>query len=74
MGFNGGSVDPCLYMEKSEQGVVYIGGNPMAGNPEAFDDVIEAFQKNCLVLKVIKGLKDHVSYKVMFSSGKKGLG
>ena len=78
MGFSRGSVDPCFYMKKSEEGVVYVAlkiyENLMEGNPEVIDEAIEALQKNELVLKVMKGLKDYLSHKVVFSLDKRGLG
>ena len=43
----------------------------MVGNAEAIDEAIEALQKNGLVLKIIEGQQNYLSFKVGFSLDKK---
>ena len=55
-----GSIDPCLYVEKSVKGIVYIAlyvdNNLIIGNSAAVDDAISALKNKELVLKIMKGL------------------
>ena len=43
----------------------------MVGNAEAIDEAIEALQKNGLVLKIVEGQQNYLSFKVGFSLDKK---
>ncbi len=54
--FEGGDVDPCLYVCKSEKGIVfiaiYIYDNLLVGNEEAIDEVIKLSQREGFSLKL----------------------
>ena len=56
-GFFGGSIDPCLYVEKSMKGLVciasYVDDNLMIVVIAAIDDAIEALKHKGLVLKIV---------------------
>ena len=69
------NVDPCLYVKKSEKGIVnvalYLGDNPMIGDIEATGQVITTLEEIGLVLKVMEGLQDYLSCKVKFSKDEK---
>ena len=38
----------------------------MVGNPEGINEAVKLLQENVLVLKVIYGLQDYVSYEMQF--------
>ena len=61
-----GNVDPCHYVMKSQNGIVYVAlyvdDDLLIGDEEAIDDAIAAL-KNELVLKIIEGLQDYLSYR-----------
>ena len=59
-------------MKKSEKGVVHVAlhVDDNFRNPEAIDEVIAALKENGLVLKLLEGLQDYLSYKVRLSSNK----
>ena len=56
-GFVGGNVDPCLYINKSVKGVIYVaqyvGDNLIVEDMVAIDEVISAVKSNSLVLKIV---------------------
>ena len=60
-GFEGGSIDPCLYVKRSAKGIVYVAlyvdDNLMIGNKAAIDDAILALKNKGLVLRSWKGCK-----------------
>ena len=60
--FAGGNVDPYLYVEKSEKGIVsvalHIDDNLMVGDIEVIDNVIATLNKNGLILNVMEGLQN----------------
>ena len=70
----GGSFDQCLYVKKSEKGIVYVvlyvDDNLMI-DIEAIDEAITALQDNGLVLKLMEGLQDSLSCEAKFSKDKK---
>ena len=43
----------------------------MVGSPEAIDEGMNLFLGNVLVLKVVNGLQDHLSWEVRFSQDEK---
>ena len=73
--FVGGSIDPCLYVKKSMKGIVYvvlyIDDNQMVGDIATIDDTVEALKNKGLVLKIVDGLQDYLSYKIKISDNKK---
>ena len=74
-GFVGGEVDPCLFMKKSEKGLVYIalcvGDNLLVGHPEAIKHVIYELRENDLILKIDDDLTGYLSCKIKFSDNRK---
>ena len=62
-------------MKKSTKGIVYIAlcidDNVMISDIVAIDDAIEALKSKGPVLKVVKGLKDYLSYEIKISDDKK---
>ena len=76
IGFEGGDVDPCLYIKETTKfGRVYIAlyvdDNLIVGHPEAINEVIEDLRGAGLVLKVEDDLKDYLSCEIDFSEDKK---
>ena len=76
IGFEGGEVDPCLYIKETTKfGRVYIAlyvdDNLIVGHPEAINETIEDLRKEGLVLKVEDDLKDYLSCEIDFSEDKK---
>ena len=53
-----------------QRGVLYVDNNLMVGDVAAIDDVIKAKKSNGLVLKVLEGLHDDLSFKIKFSKNK----
>ena len=74
-GFVGGSIDPCLYVKKSVKVIVYIAlyvdDNLMIGDMATINNAIKAFKNKELVPKIVEGLQDYLSCKIMFFKGKK---
>ena len=74
-GFIIGSIDTCLYNEKSAKGIVYIAlyvdNNLMVGDIAAIVDAIDALKNKGLVQKIVEGLQDYLSCKIKFSDDKK---
>ena len=70
-GFDGGSIDACLYFKRSVKGTVYkalyVDDNLMIGDKAAIDDAMLALKSKWLVLKVVEGLQDYLSYKIKIS-------
>ena len=73
--FVGGNDSPCLYVKKSEKGVVYVAlyidESLMAQNLESIDEAIATLKENGLVPKVVQGLQNYLSWKIRFSRHKK---
>ena len=71
----GGNVDPCLYVKKSDIGIVsvalYKDHNLTMCNIETIDYAIAALKENGLVLKVVERLLDYLSCEVKFLANKK---
>ena len=69
LGFVGDNVNPCLYIKKSAKGIsyitLYVDDNFMVHDVEAIDNVISAIKNNVLVLKVMEGLHDYLSCKII---------
>ena len=57
------------------KGVVYVAlyvvDNLMVGNIATIDDTIEALKSKGLVLKIVEGLQDYLSYEIKISDDKK---
>ena len=75
IGFEGGDVDPCLYIkETANYGKVYIAiyvdDNLLVGHPNAINEVIQDLRNGGLVLKVEDDLKDYLSCEIDFSANK----
>ena len=74
-GFVRGSIDPCLYVKNSANGIVYLAlyieDNLMIGNIAAIDDAIEVLKSKGLVLRIMEGLQDYSSCKINFFDNKK---
>ena len=74
-GFEGGSIDPCLYVKMSAKGIVYIAlyvdDNLMIGDNAMIDDAILVLKNKGLLLKIMEGLKDYLSCKIKISEDKK---
>ena len=76
IGFEGGEVDPCLYVCKStEFGRVYIAlyvdDNLIVRKEEAINEVIQELRDEGFTLKVEDDLKDYLSCEIEFSKNKK---
>ena len=58
LGFVGGNFNPCLYVKKSEKGIVYLAlyvdDNLMIRDVKVIDKAIRALKENGLTLKVLK--------------------
>ena len=71
IGFEGGDVDPCLYVWKNNKGIVfiaiYVDDNLLVGNKEAIDKTIELLQKEGFNLKIEDNLEDYLSCNIHFS-------
>ena len=74
-GFIGGNVNPCLYVKKSEKGIVYVVfyvyNNLMTGDLQTINNPIIDLKENGLVLKVMEEIQDYLSCEVKFSKNKK---
>ena len=68
-------VDLCLYVKRSNKGLVYIAlyidHNLMLVEIAAIDNAIETLKNKKLVLKIVEGLQDYLSCKIKFSNDKK---
>lgn len=74
--FEGGEVDPCLYVwESTKFGRVYIAlyvhDNLIVGKKEAIDEVIQELRGEGFILKAKNDLKDYLSCEIEFSDIKK---
>ena len=73
--FVGGNVYPCLYVNKSAKGIVYVAlyidDNLMVGDVKAIDDMTAALKKNGLVVEVMEGLQDYLFCEIKFSEDEK---
>ena len=62
-GFFRGSNDPCLYIKKSTNGIMYVtlhvDDNLMIGDIATINGAIEALKNKGLVLKIVEGLQDY---------------
>ena len=77
MGFEGGNIDPCIYIKKSENGIVYVAlyihDNLTIWDVEAIDDAIADLKENRLVIKIVEGLQDYLSFEIIFNGQKEDL-
>ena len=75
IGFEGGMVDPCLFVRKSTLGIVYIAlcvdDNLLVGKPAAIDEVINLMKEEGLVLKINDDLHHYLSCNIKFSSDRR---
>ena len=64
IGFTGGDVDPCLFVNKSLKGIMfialYVDDNLLVGHPDAIEDAIQQMKKHGLILKIEDDLKDYL--------------
>ena len=67
-GFNGNSVDPCLWTKYSNHGIVllgiYVDDCLVIGSNEGIDDVINGLKMHTFGLKVEDFLSDYLSCKI----------
>ena len=67
-GFEGGIIDPCLYVKRSAKGILYIAlyvdDNHLIGNKAPIDDAILALKNKGLVLKGVEGVQDYLSCEI----------
>ena len=70
VGFEGGEVDPCLYMIRCKKGIVflelYVDNNLFAWHPALVEDTIKKMKKKGLISKVEGDLKDYLSCEINF--------
>ena len=75
--FIGDNVNLYLYVKKSMKCalcvVLNIDNYLMIGDKVAIDHTNAALKSNWLVLNIMEGLQDYLSYKIAFSEDKKGL-
>ena len=74
-GFEGGSIDPCLYVKRSAKCIVYIAlyvdNNLVIGDRAAIDDAILVLKNKGLVLKIVEEMQDYLFCKIKISEDKK---
>ena len=76
IGFEGGEVDPCLYVRESTNFwrvyiALYVDDNLKVGNEEAINEVIQELCDERFTLKVKDDLKDYLSCEIEFTKDKK---
>ncbi len=75
IGFEGGEVDPCLFMRKSKKGLVYIAlyvdDNLLVGHPAAIEETVQQLKAHGLILKIEDDLADYLSCEIVFSKDKR---
>jgi hypothetical protein len=68
-GFQGNSVDPCLWMKYTEHGIVFFGiyvdNCLVIGNVKDINDVINGLKTYKFGLKVANDLKDYLSCRIL---------
>ena len=71
IGFEGGDVDPCLYVRKSEKGIVfiaiYVDDNLLVRDEAAINETLKLLQKEGFDLKIEDNLEDYLSCSIHFS-------
>ncbi len=71
IGFEGGDVNPCLYMKRDKNGLIYValcvGDNLLIGNEKAINETIKALKKAGFVLKLYDSLKNYLSCEIKLS-------
>ena len=76
LGFVGGNFYPCLYVKKSAKGITFIAfsidDNQIVGDIKTIDGTITALKENRLVLNIMEGLQNYLSWEIKFSTDKKG--
>ncbi len=72
IGFEGGDVDPCLYMKRDENGLIYVAlyvdDNILIESKKAINETTKALKKACLVLKLYDSLEDYISCEIKFTN------
>ena len=72
IGFKGGDIDPCLYMKRDKNGLIYVDlyvdDNLLIGDEKAIKETIKALKKASLVLKVYDSLEDYLSCEIKFTN------
>ena len=74
--FEGGEVDPCLYVWGSTKFVrdyiaLFVNENLIVNKEEAINEVIQELHNEVFTLKVENYVKDYLSCKIEFSKNKK---
>jgi hypothetical protein len=68
-GFQGNSVDPCLWTKYTEHGIVfagiYVNDYLVIGNEKDINDVIDGLKTYKFGLKIANDLKDYLSYRIL---------
>ena len=75
VGFEGGSVDPCLYVKRSNLGICivcwHVDDAIFAGDKEAVEDAVESLKRVGFELKVNDDFKDYLSCEVLVDKSRK---
>ena len=75
IGFEGGEVDPCLFVKQYALGIVYVAlyvdDNLLIGTPAAIEDTIKRLREEGLVLKVEDDLHDYLLCEIVFSKDRR---
>jgi hypothetical protein len=68
-GFQGNSVDPCLWTKYTEHGIVFVGiyvdNCIVTGNENGINDIIDGLKAYKFGLKITNDLKDYSSYRIL---------
>jgi hypothetical protein len=68
-GFQGNSVDPCLWTKYTEHGIVFVGiyvdNCLVIGNEKDINDVIDGLKTYKFGLKIANDLKDYLSCRIL---------
>jgi hypothetical protein len=71
IGFKQSSADPCLFIKKDENGIVfviiYIDDGVFAGHRPAIESMVALLEGEGLKLKVKHNMEDYLSCQVLFS-------
>ena len=66
----GGDFDPCLYMKRDKNGLIYLAlyvdDNLLIVDENAIEETIKELRKTGLVLKVYYSLEDYISCEIEF--------
>ncbi len=72
IGLEGGDVDPCIYMKRDKNGVIYVAlylyDNLLIRDEKAIKETMKALKKAGLLLKVYDSLDDYLSCEIKFTN------